>query len=411
MFRYNPKLRSLRTVQSDMICRGYMTTAPVSRHRLESIDWLRGFVMIIMTLDHTRDYFAVSGLNPMTDPAIPVPLFITRWITHICAPAFVLLAGVSAGLIARRKTRTELSWYLLTRGLWLIFLEATVITFAWKFNLVNSPAVILQIMWAIGVAMVFLSGLIYLPRYVVLCLGIIIVAGGNLFDGLLPMSEYPNADPLWLGIHRQIMWIPAGIQVDVYYPVLSWSGLMACGYGLAAIYDWKPGRRQQFLFGLGGGLLVLFILLRWLNLYGDPHSWQAGASFKHSIISFMNLEKYPPSLLFIAVTLGLTLPLLSLVERCRSPLHDAIVTIGRVPLFYYVVHLYIVHLLAMVGGVIQGFPASAWLVDIVEKPEGYGFGLPVIYMVWVSLVLALYPACRWFAGMKAKRSDWWLSYL
>ena len=385
------------------------TLAP--QHRLESVDWLRGFVMILMTLDHVRDYFAVSGLNPMTDPAIPVPLFITRWITHICAPTFVLLAGVSAGLIATRKTRAQLSLYLLTRGLWLIFLEATVVTFAWKFHFSNSPAVILQVIWALGVGMILLAGLVYLPRSVVLGWGIIIVAGGNLLDGILPASSYPNADPLWLGIHRQIMWIPAGIQVDVYYPVLAWSGLMACGYGLAEVFSWKPERRQRFLLGLGGGLLVLFVLLRGLNLYGDPNPWQAGNGWKHATISFLNLEKYPPSLLFLAATLGLVFPLLALKERCRSPLHHAIVTIGRVPLFFYVVHLYVVHLLAMIAGVLQGFPARAWLVDIVDKPEGYGFGLPVIYLVWIGVVVSLYPACHWFAGVKARRKAWWLSYL
>jgi len=388
-----------------------MGAMSVSQHRLESIDWLRGFVMIVMALDHVRDYLAVSGLNPMTDPEIPIPLFITRWMTHICAPTFVLLAGVSAGLMAKRRPRMEVSCYLLTRGLWLILLEATVITFAWKFHLSNSPAVILQVICTIGVAMVLLSGLVYLPRYVVVALGIIIVAGGNLLDGLLPASAYPNANPLWLGIHRQIVWMPFGIRVVVYYPLLSWSGLMACGYGLAGLFSWTPQRRQRFLVALGSGLLILFVLLRWSRLYGDPNPWQPAQSWKHSMISFLNLEKYPPSPLFLAVTLGLIFPLLALVERYRSPLHDAIVTIGRVPLFYYLIHLYVVHLLAMIAGVLQGFPASALLVDIGEKPEGYGFGLTVVYLAWIGVVIVLYPACRWFAGIKARRDDWWLSYL
>lgn len=388
-----------------------MTARLAPKHRLESVDWLRGFVMIVMTLDHVRDYFSVSGLNPMTDAAIGVSLFITRWATHICAPTFVLLAGISAGLIAGRKTRAELSRYLLTRGLWLIALEATVITFAWKFHFSNAPAVILQVIWAIGVAMILLSGLVHLPRYVVLGLGILIVAGGNLLDGVLPASHYPNADPLWLCIHRQIMWVPVGVQIDVYYPVLAWSGLLACGYGLTDVFSWKPEHRQRFFLVLGSGLLIVFVLLRWLNLYGDPNPWQPGNGWKHSVISSLNLEKYPPSLLFVAATLGLAFPLLALTERYRLPLHKAVVTIGRVPLFYYVVHLYVVHLLAMIAGVLQGLPASAWLVDIVDKPKGYGFGLPTIYLVWIGVVIALYPACRWFAQTKARRNDWWLSYL
>lgn len=186
---------------------------------------------------------------------------------------------------------------------------------------------------------------------------------------------------------------------------------MACGYGLAAIFSWEPERRQGFLLKLGGGLLTLFVVLRWLNLYGNPAPWQAGGNWVRTAISFMNVEKYPPSLLFLAVTIGLTMPLLALVERWRSPFHNAIVTIGRVPLFYYVAHLYIAHLLAMIAGVFQGLPASAWLVTILTKPEGYGFGLPIVYLVWIGLVFALYPACRWFAQIKAQRKDWWLSYL
>ena len=195
-------------------------------------------------------------------------------------------------------------------------------------------------------------------------LGVIIVAGSNSLDGLFPTSNYPNPDPLWLGLHRQIMWILFGIKVDLFYPILSWSGLMACGYGLANVFSWKPEHRQRFLFSLGSGLLVLFFILRFLNLYGDPNPWQPGNGLKQSIESFLNLEKYPPSLLYLSATLGLVFPLLALKERFRLPLHDAIVTFGRVPLFFYVIHLYVIHLLALIAGVLQGFPASAWLVTL-----------------------------------------------
>lgn len=388
-----------------------MSTTILPKQRLESIDWLRGFVMIVMALDHVRDYFSASGQNPMTDPDVSVALFATRWITHLCAPTFVLLAGVSAGLMVRRKSPAELSRFLLTRGIWLIFLEATVVTLSWKFNFGNSPAVVLQVIWAIGVAMVILAGLVHLPRSAVVCIGIAVVAGSNLLDGLLPAGGFQAPSAFWLSIHRPIVWMPGGIQVFIAYPILGWSGLMACGYGLAAIFSWEPERRQGFLLKLGGGLLTLFVVLRWLNLYGNPAPWQAGGNWVRTAISFMNVEKYPPSLLFLAVTIGLTMPLLALVERWRSPFHNAIVTIGRVPLFYYVAHLYIAHLLAMIAGVFQGLPASAWLVTILTKPEGYGFGLPIVYLVWIGLVFALYPACRWFAQIKAQRKDWWLSYL
>lgn len=382
-----------------------MPTIIASKHRLESIDWLRGFVMIVMALDHVRDYFH-SGHEHFTDTTI---LFATRWITHICAPTFVLLAGVSAGLMARRKSPAELSRFLLTRGIWLIFLEATVVTFSWKFNF--GPGVILQVIWAIGVAMVILAGLVHLPRSTVVWFGIAVVAGSNLLDGLLPAGGFQGPGALWLSIHRPVLWMPGGIRVGITYPILGWSGVMACGFGLAAIFSWEPKRRQRFLLKLGGGLLALFVILRWLNLYGDPDPWQAGGNWGRTVMNFLNVEKYPPSLLFLAATIGLALPLLALVERWRSPFHNAVVTIGRVPLFYYVAHLYIAHLLAMVAGVLQGLPASAFLAPYWEKPDGYGFGLPVVYLVWVGLVLALYPACRWFARLKAQRKDWWLSYL
>ena len=186
---------------------------------------------------------------------------------------------------------------------------------------------------------------------------------------------------------------------------------MACGYGLATVFSWKPEHRQRFLFSLGGGLLVLFLILRLLNLYGDPNPWHPGNGLKQFIESFLNVEKYPPSLLYLSATLGLVFPLLALKERCRLPLHDAIVTFGRVPLFFYVIHIYVIHLLALIAGVLQGFPASALLVDVDQKPEGFGFGLPVVYLVWISVVIVLYPVCRWFAGIKAHRNDWWLSYL
>ncbi len=388
-----------------------MSTTIAPKQRLESIDWLRGFVMILMALDHVRDYFSASGQNPMTDPDVSAALFATRWITHLCAPTFVLLAGVSAGLMARRKSPSELSRFLLTRGIWLIFLEATVITLSWKFNFGNSPGVILQVIWVLGVAMVILAGLIHLPRSAVVWIGIVVVAGSNLLDGLLPAGGFQVPGAFWLSIHRPILWMSGGISVLIAYPILGWSGLMACGYGLAAIFSWETERRQRFLLKLGGGLLALFVVLRWLNLYGDPTPWQSGDSWGRTVINFVNVEKYPPSLLFLAVTIGLAMPLLALVERWRSPFHNAIVTIGRVPLFYYVAHLYLAHLLAMIAGIFQGLPATAWLVTVLTKPEGYGFGLPVVYLVWVGLVLALYPACRWFAQLKAQRKDWWMSYL
>jgi len=379
--------------------------------RIDSIDWLRGFVMILMALDHVRDHFSASGQNPMTDPNVDAALFYTRWITHLCAPTFVLLTGVSAGLIAKRKTPSELSCFLFFRGLWLVFLEATVVTLAWKFNFTNSPGIIFQVIWAIGIAMIFLAGLVFLPRKIVAWMGLIIITGSNLLDSLFPASNFSVPGELWQSIHSQILWMPGGLKIIIVYPILTWVGVMASGFGLSAIFSWEPKKRQHFLFQLGGGLLVLFLILRWSNFYGDPHPWRTGETWGRTFISFLNVEKYPPSLLYLSVTLGLALPLLALVERCRLSFHAKIVTFGRVPLFYYIIHLYIIHFLAMIAGMFQGFPPSAWLVPMLYKPAGYGFGLPLVYMVWMGVVFALYPACKWFARIKAKRKEWWLSYL
>jgi uncharacterized membrane protein len=380
--------------------------------RIDSIDWLRGFVMVLMALDHVRDYFSASGQNPMTDPNVAAMLFYTRWITHLCAPTFVLLAGVSAGLMAKKKTPSELSRFLFTRGIWLIFLEITVVTLGWKFNFSNSPGIILQVIWAIGVAMVFLAGLVHLPKNTVAWIGIIIIAGSNLLDGIFPPSSFSVPGEFWQGIHSQVLLLPGGISVIIAYPVLAWIGVIAAGYGLAPVFNWEAKKRQKFLITLGGGLLLLFILLRATNLYGDPQPWQVGNSLSRTIINFLNVEKYPPSLLFLSITLGLTIPLMALVEKRKLPLHNALVIVGRVPLFYYVAHIYMVHLLAVFAGMLQGFPISAWLVPIRYKPEGYGFGLPIVYMVWIGVVLMLYPACKKYNQYKSNNRDkWWLSYL
>lgn len=385
----------------------------LSVYRLESIDWLRGFVMVLMALDHVRDFLSPSAADPLADPSVSGLVYATRWITHLCAPTFVLLAGVSVGLMGNRHSASWVSRFLLSRGLWLVLLETTVVTFALKFNLSNSPALILLgVIWAIGVSMMVLAGFVFLPRSAVCAVGLVVVAGGNLLDLILPVGGFDRLSPLWLSVHRQIVWEFAGIRVFIGYPVLAWSGLMMCGYGLAAVYSWEAQRRQRFLFILGGLLLALFLLLRLSDVYGDPHRWAMGETLGRTIMAFFNVTKYPPSLLFNSVTCGLSLILLALAERWRLPFHDVFAVFGRVPLFYYIVHLYVVHILAVVGGVVQGFPASAWLVDpFMNKPAGFGFGLPVIYCIWIGVVVGLYPACYWFARLKAEKKKWWLSYL
>ncbi|TQV68158.1 DUF1624 domain-containing protein [Exilibacterium tricleocarpae] len=380
--------------------------------RFASIDWLRGFVMILMALDHVRDYFTHTTTDPMSDPNTGASLFATRWITHLCAPAFVLLSGISIGLMANRMPAAQLSGFLLTRGIWLIFLEMTVVTFAWEFNLINDPAgIILQVIWALGVAMIAMAMLIHLPRLAVLVIGLLVIVAGPQLDTVFPPATIPATDPLWMALHRQIFWQLGDAVVIVAYPVLSWVGVMACGYVLADIFTWPVKHRQRFLIYMGCGLLMIFTVFRGLNIYGDPNPWQVQADFGQTLMNFLNVSKYPASMLFLSVTLGINLMLLGFIETRRSPLHNAVVTIGRVPLFYYVLHIYLIHMLALITGVATGGQVSDWLVSSFNKPAGFGYDLWVTYLVWVAVVVMLYPACKWFAAVKARRRDWWLSYL
>lgn len=380
--------------------------------RLASIDWLRGLVMVLMALDHVRDYFAHSSPDPLSAPDTDAALFATRWITHLCAPAFVLLSGVSIGLMARYKSPPELSRFLLVRGAWLIFLEMTVVTFAWEFNLIDDPAaIIFQVIWALGAAMITMAALIHLPRLLILIFGLLIIIVGPQLDSLFPPAAMPATDPLWMSLHRQIFWQIGDMKVIVAYPILSWIGLMACGYVLAQIYAWPTRHRQRFLVYMGCGLLMIFTIFRGLNIYGDPNPWQVEAGLAATLMSFLNVSKYPASMLFLSVTVGLNLLLLGFIETRRLPLYGAILTLGRVPLFYYVVHIYLIHMLAMTIGVLAGWPLSDWFVSWLRKPEGFGYDLWVVYPVWIAVILMLYPACRWFAAVKDRRRDWWLSYL
>lgn len=365
--------------------------------RLPSVDWLRGFVLIVMALDHVRQHFMPPYLDPLA-PAAPTAAYITRWITHICAPAFILLAGVSAGLAAKPRTPSQRTRLLITRGLWLVLLDATVVTFAWKFHFDGEPYVHLQVLYAIGVAMIVLAGLSHLPRALVVSAGMgLIVLSSILQSSLPPLHPMPGLDPFWASVEQQLSF--------VLTPTLTWCGLMACGYGLAGIFDWDPMRRRAFLYRLSGALLIAFLAARSTGLYGESMPFVITDTWSLTLRSFLDVTRYPPSLHYLALMLALVLPLPALVERRRPPVHDAVVTIGRVPLFFYVVHLYAIHLLALVVGVLKGFPASAWLAPYWEMPDGFGFGLPVVWLAWIGVVLALYPACRWFARVKAQRND------
>jgi uncharacterized membrane protein len=382
------------------------------RVRLESVDVVRGVIMILMALDHTRDFLAPPGVSPTNLATTTIPLFFTRWITHFCAPVFFLLTGTGAFLSLRKKSKRELSRFLFTRGLWLIFLEVVLFRcFVLQFNF-DYHITFLDVLWALGWAMIVLSGLVYLPAPAVSAFGIVMIASHNLFDSV------QSSNPIWSILHS-LNFILANPQHSVFvaYPLIPWVGVTAAGYGLGQIYNWDPGRRKAFLLRLGIALVAAFLVLRGINIYGDPFRWATQKSAAFTVLSFLNTTKYPPSLLFLLMTLGPVMIFIWAVDT-RTPqfLRPALV-IGKVPMFYYLLHFLLIHLLA-VAVCFACYGQVHWMFESpgidqfpFTPPPGWGFSLPIIYLFWASVVLALYPLCRWFAALKQRRSDFWLSYL
>ena len=383
--------------------------------RLESVDILRGLVMIVMALDHTRDFFANGGFNPrdVTDTA----LFLTRWVTHFCAPTFIFLAGISAFLYGAqgRNNQARSTWdvsrFLVTRGLWLVLIEFTVVRLGWSFD-IHFNYFVAQVIFAIGVSMVALSAIVHLPRGAIAAIGLAIIAGHNALDGI-KAEQLGAAAPLWNLLHQPGLFdIAPGVKFFVLYPLIPWIGVMAAGYALGPVFTQGRAMRVQELFTLGAAVTLGFVILRAINLYGDPVPWAIQDNVLATVLSFINCEKYPPSLLYLGMTLGPALMLVAAFEWVRGPVADWIATFGRVPFFYYVVHIFLLHALAIVF-------AWATIGDIGwlfgpragHKPTTYGLPLAGIYAVWLAVVVALYPLCRWFAGIKRRRTEWWWSYL
>lgn len=385
--------------------------------RIEPVDLLRGLVIVLMVLDHVRDYFHASAhaFDPL-DPAQTTPLlYATRWVTHLCAPGFVFLAGVSAWLQwDRHRDRARLSRFLLTRGLWLVLLELTVVSFGWAFTF---GMVFMQVIWAIGWAMVALAALIWLPRQAVLAIGIAIIAGHNLLDPVQP-EQLGALSGLWTIMHEGGVFVHDGVPFALAaYPFLPWIGVMAFGYGLGTIFTGPPDRRDRTLIVLGAAMIALFVLLRLVNLYGDPEPWKVEGDAVRTVMAFLDVAKYPPSLMFICATLGPALLLMPLLARLRGPAARFLLAFGSVPLFAYVLHIYILHALAIVAAVATGHD-PAYLIDFVgnfflqpQLLEGTGYPLAIVYVVWLLVLALLYPLCRYWSDLKRRRRDWWLSYL
>ncbi|MGI9065882.1 MAG: DUF1624 domain-containing protein [Pyrinomonadaceae bacterium] len=421
--------------------------------RIDSIDLLRGIVMVIMMLDHTRDFIhrdVLQGFDPTDLSRTNVMLFFTRWITHFCAPVFVFLAGTGAYLqFARGKSKRELARFLITRGLWLIVLEFTLIRVAVSFSVDYTFLGGLQVIWVLGVSMIVLAALIHLPLRIVGAFGIGMIALHNLLDGIKvqswqgPQSPVPSMwAKLWILLHQSfeafpVLWFFPSPVLFVVYPLIPWVGVMAAGYAFGSVYQWDAQRRRRLLLIMGSAATALFVVLRLANIYGDPARWSQQNSAAFTLLSFLNTTKYPPSLLFLSMTLGPALLLLAWFKsgsapggfestnvsrgsRARAPrsllrrLRNALVTFGRVPLFFYILQWFTAHFMSVILHLVAGKPVR-WMFDgqtfISGPPPGVGFNLAVVYLCWIAGVLLLYPLCKWFAGVKARRKDWWLSYL
>jgi uncharacterized membrane protein len=388
------------------------TSPPSTRARLESIDVVRGVIMIVMALDHTRDYFGIPGQNPTDLATASAGLFLTRWITFFCAPVFFLLTGTGAYLSLRRKSPGELSRFLLTRGVWLIFLEVVLVRcFAYQFN-VDFRVTMLLVLWALGWSMITLSALVRLPASVVTAFGVLLIAGHNLFDSV------QSASPLWAILHSPgfVLNTPSHV-VFAAYPLIPWIGVTAVGYGLGQVYGWDAGRRRAFLLRLGLSLSLAFLVIRGVNAYGDASRWTGQKTALFTMLSFLNTTKYPPSLLFLLMTLGPAMLLLWAVDRGTPRILRPALVIGKVPLFYYLLHFPLIHLLAVVTCYLR-YGTAHWMFESPDlahypfsAPPGWGYSLPVVYLIWAAVVVAMYPLCRWFAALKQRRSDPWLSYL
>ena len=375
--------------------------------------------MIIMALDHVRDYFHYDAFfySPTDLSQTSVPLFFTRWITHFCAPVFVFLAGISACLYGSKKGRKALSFFLFTRGVWLVLVELFVISLFRTFSL-SFPFVNLQVIWVIGISMIILSALIYIHRNLLLLVGIVLVAGHNLLDTV----HVPGGGILafgWALLHDPRSFTVGHWTIVTKYPLLPWIGIMAMGYYIGRYYlpDFDPDERRPRLVMLGFGAIGLFLLLRGGNLYGDADHWSGQKDVIFSVLSFFNVTKYPPSLLYTLMTVGPALIFLAYSER---PLHkwgQRVALFGRTAMFYYLAHILLIHLLAFLAAVLSGHQLSDMILSgaVNAKPElkGYGFPLFVVYLVWIGLIVILYPLCRWYDGYKRahQATRWWLSYV
>lgn len=390
-----------------------------AKQRIQSIDILRGIVMVIMALDHTRDFFHKDGMtgDPLNLATTTPLLYFTRWITHLCAPTFVFLSGTSAWLQSRRKSKKELSKFLITRGLWLILIEITVMSMGILGD-IHLSIIGLQTFWSIGISMVLLGLIIWLPFPVILSIGMLIVLGHNGLD-FEEASSKGDVPFLWRFAHMPGFYpLGANHSLLVLYPFLPWTGLMIVGYCFGKIFtEYDTQKRDKILRYSGIGLLIFFAIARLIDIYGDPLHWSKQKDTVHTIFSFMNVQKYPPSLLYMCATIGPGLIFMSFVNTASNKLSKFFLVYGRVPMFYYILHFYLLTILRIISYLSHGHSIEDGMKGGPNIPfkfvaPGEGFSLAVVYLIWIAVVIALYPLCKWYDKYKTDHPEKkWLSYL
>jgi len=384
-----------------------MTAPPIASSRVASVDLIRGAAMVLMAIDHVRVYSGLPAGGPT--PGI----FFTRWVTHFVAPAFIFLAGTSAFFYGRKHN--DLSRFLFVRGIWLVLLELTVIRVCWTFNFDFANYMLAGVIWVIGWCMILMSALVRLRPRTAGIIGVVIIALHNLV--MMPLINRTEAlGELWKILYIGFFQGPvAGTPLIVLYSIIPWIGVMAAGYWFGTVLTLEPARRNRICLRVGLGATALFVLLRGVNMYGDPQPWSASGRMP-ALLSFLNTTKYPASLSFLLMTLGPTIALVPVLDRARGRVAAWLTVFGRVPFFYYVLHIPLIHALALVVSKIRTGSVDPWLftnhpMGNPPAPEGYTWSLALLYLVWAIAVVLLYFASRWYAGLKARRSDWWLKYL
>ncbi len=389
------------------------------KQRIQSIDTLRGVVMLIMAIDHVRDFFHITAwTDSPTNLATTTPqLFFTRWITHFCAPTFVFLSGASAFLAGQRKTKKELSSFLIKRGLWLVLVELVVMSLAFSFNPLYN-VFFLQVIWVTGWSMVFLGLLVSASIKYILLIGCIITFGHNILD-YFQLPQQGTAHVLWsvffTAFGTLFKYGQSRFVFDLY-AILPWTGVMFLGYGFGILYskNYDALKRRRTVLMIGIAVTIFFIVLRYINAYGDPSHWSTQKNGLYTFLSFLNTTKYPPSLCYLSMTIGPALIFLSLIETAKNKVTDILSMYGRVPFFYYVLHFYLIHILCVIIFFASGYTSKDIIdpnVPFLFRPQHFGFDLPVMYLIWFFVIAVLYKPCKWFDNYRRTHTQWWLSYL